>query len=175
MSERKSKKDIIGVAVISFCELLIGFSGICILASALAAIYGLALPSDLITELISGRLYKAGVSSEISLAWAIMYIGLLPVGVAMLVRKEWARAATRRILPLCMLISFPLFFPSLRITAEKLRIMHGLSQAIQVEDAFWPYFFKGIQPWLMFVVAVLCLSFLLRKYLNEPPVKALFR
>lgn len=175
MSENKSKKDIAGIAIIGLFELLVGFTGICIFASALVAISGFALPGDLATDLIASRLYKAGIAANLSLVWAIMYIGLLPVGVAMLVRKEWARTASRRLLPLCLLMAFPLFFPSFKITAQKLRILHGLSRAIHIEDAFWPYFFRDIQPWLMFVVVMLCLSFLLRKYLNEAPVKALFK
>lgn len=175
MRKKKSKKDVAAIFIIALSELFLGFIGVCIFASALVALSGLALPSDLITELVSSRLYKAGVTAKLSLAWAVMYIGLFPIGVGMLVRKEWARVATRRILPLCLLITFPLFFPGFWIIVEKLRIQYILGKAIQLEHAFWLYFFKDIQPWLIFAASMLSLSFLVRKYLQEPPVKALFK
>lgn len=175
MSKKKSKKDIIAITIIALAELFFGFVGICIFASSLVALSSFALPTDLITDLVAGRLYKAGITEKLSLTWAIMYMGLLPIGVAMFGRKEWARAASGRMFPICLLLSFPLFFPDFRITADKLRIQYGLSKAIQLERAFWPYFFKDIQPWLIFATSMLALTFLLRKYLNEPPVKALFK
>jgi uncharacterized membrane protein YwzB len=173
MSKDKGKIAV-GIIAIAGFEVFFGIAGVCMLVSATLDILNLPVPSGLITEVTISRIRASGLAGFTLLLWSLVYLFVFATSIGMFVKKEWARQATLFVIPVATAMSFPFFFPSYLITAEKLRILFGLSRAIGAEKIFASHLLEVITPWWIFVIFFIGVWVLFKKYLSDASVKKNF-
>ncbi len=164
----------VGVFAIGASQLLGSSVGVMLLLAGMENIFGLRIMPFFLADAISYRAHEAGIG-RLYPVWGLLYFSQFPVGIGLLLQKEWARRLTLFLLPLAIALSFPLIFNNSAVVIQKLRILFGLSKIIEVKDEFWPLLFQSVLPWSMYIGLVLMTIISLLKYLRHPQIKSRFQ